>query len=79
MFYRMRSQHPPTSRRTSQTLLMLLTPDGDRWELTVSAGTERFIGYYSLVPGLRSQGPLLEYQPIGGVSSGPSSPPAETP
>jgi hypothetical protein len=58
---------------------MLLTPDGDAWDLTVSAGTERFIGYYSLVPGLRSQGPLLEYQPVGCVSSGPSSPPAVTP
>jgi hypothetical protein len=43
--------------------LLLCLDDGRPWALTVSAGMERFIGYYPKVDGLRSDGPLLTFQP----------------
>ena len=70
MSNRMRAEPPLTSRRASKTQLILRTPDGDRWNLTVSIGFERFIGQYSQVPGLGSEGPLLEYQPLGCARNG---------
>ena len=69
MSYRMRAQRRP-SRQASQIQLMLRTPDGDRWGLTLSSGMERFIGQYSQVPGLGSDGPLLAYQAVGCARSG---------
>lgn len=65
MFYRMRTQRPLPARQSPKLRLSLRTPDGAGWDLVVSAGMERFIGHYSQVPGLRSGGPLLEYQPVG--------------
>ncbi len=65
MFYRMRSNCPLPSRQSPQIQLNLRTPEGGAWDLTVSAGMERFIGHYSQVPGLASGSPLLEYQPVG--------------
>ncbi|MET1112422.1 MAG: hypothetical protein ABWX67_12945 [Allosphingosinicella sp.] len=50
--------------------LSLRTPEGGGWDLIVSLGMERFIGSYSRVPGLDSNGPLLEYQPVGCARSG---------
>jgi hypothetical protein len=43
--------------------LLLCLEDGRPWPLTVSAGMERFIGYYPKVDGLRSDGPLFTFQP----------------
>ena len=45
--------------------LMLKTPDGRRWALTLSQGMERFIGHYPRVAGLGSGGPLLRYERVG--------------
>ncbi|HYI41479.1 MAG TPA: hypothetical protein VE053_14290 [Allosphingosinicella sp.] len=50
--------------------MRLQTAGGGRWDLVVSTGMERFIGPYSQVPGLDSEGPLLEYQPLGCARSG---------
>ena len=69
MLPKMRAQLP-TSRTDSKTRLRLRTPDGDRWDLIVSDGVERFIGHYSQVPGLGSGDRLLEYQPVGCARSG---------
>lgn len=44
--------------------LMLETPDGSRWPVTLSEGMERFIGHYRRVPGLGSGGPLLRFEPV---------------
>ncbi|HEX8238213.1 MAG TPA: hypothetical protein VF574_00555 [Allosphingosinicella sp.] len=42
--------------------LVLRREDGSPWRLTVSAGMERFIGYYPRVEGLDSGGPLLRFK-----------------
>jgi hypothetical protein len=65
MSYRIRAALPPSSRQSSKIRLNLRTPDGGGWDLIVSPGMERFIGHYSRVPGLGSESPLLEYQPVG--------------
>ena len=56
---------PPNPRRGSKIQLMLRTPDGGRWGLTLSRGMERFIGHYPRVAGLGSGGPLLRYTKVG--------------
>jgi Protein of unknown function (DUF5818) len=48
----------------SPVQLMLKTPAGARWALTLSQGMERFIGHYPRVAGLGSGGPLLRYERI---------------
>jgi hypothetical protein len=70
MFYPMRARLPLPSRQSSKIQLMLRTPDGGRWGLTVLAGMDRFIGLYSQMPGLGSGGALLEYQPVGCARNG---------
>ena len=70
MYYRMRAQRPPPSARPPKIRLELRTSDGGGWDLTVSAGMERFIGHYPRVPGLGTCGALLEYQPVGCARSG---------
>jgi hypothetical protein len=42
--------------------LELRLDDGSPWILTVSAGMERFIGYYPKVDGIESDGPLLSFR-----------------
>jgi len=66
----MRAKLPPSSRQSSKIRLNLRTRDGGAWDLTVSVGMERFIGPYSRVPGLSSNSPLLDYQPVGCARSG---------
>ncbi|HEX8307856.1 MAG TPA: hypothetical protein VF645_05495 [Allosphingosinicella sp.] len=61
----MRVQSPLPFRRRPKIQLRLTTAEGQAWDLTVSAGIERFIGHYSRVPGLASDSPLLEYQTVG--------------
>ena len=51
-------------RPGSKVQLLLRTPDGGGWDLTLSCGMERFIGHYARVPGLGSGGPLLRYEPL---------------
>lgn len=42
---------------------LVLVGDGEReWTLTVSAGMERFIGFYPRLEGIASDGPLLRYR-----------------
>lgn len=60
-----RAERPVPRRSTAKIQLMLRTPDGGRWGVTVSDGMERFIGHYSRVPGLSSESRLLEYRPVG--------------
>ena len=55
---------PLPSRQAQNVQLMLRTPDGARWDLTLSQEMERFIGHYPRVPGLGSGGPLLCYEPL---------------
>ncbi|MEA3062228.1 MAG: hypothetical protein QOJ94_2009 [Sphingomonadales bacterium] len=52
----------PAAAADSRIQLMLKTPAGARWALTVSQGMERFIGHYPRVAGLGSGGPLLRYE-----------------
>jgi hypothetical protein len=54
----------------SRVQLMLKTPAGACWALTLSQGMERFIGHYPRVAGLGSGGPLLRYERAGGPGSG---------
>ena len=42
--------------------LELRLGDGDAWTLNVSAGMERFIGYYPRVDGIDSGGPLISFR-----------------
>ena len=47
--------------------LSLRLADGAAWILSVSAGMERFIGFYPRLDGIRADGPLLEYRtPVRG-------------
>lgn len=41
--------------------LVLRLEDGSPWRLTVSAGMERFIGYYPRLDGFDTGGPLLSF------------------
>ncbi|HEX8449579.1 MAG TPA: hypothetical protein VF652_08310 [Allosphingosinicella sp.] len=47
--------------------LSLQTRDGSPWRLTMSAGMERFIGYYPKVDGIDSGEPLLAFRAINPV------------
>jgi hypothetical protein len=42
--------------------LLLRLEDGSPWRLTISAGMERFIGYYPKVDGIDGGGPLLSFR-----------------
>ncbi len=56
--------HPaflPAAARPRVELLLRLQ-DGSPWRLTVSAGMERFIGYYPKVDGIDGGGPLLSFR-----------------
>jgi hypothetical protein len=66
----MRARRRLPLRQSPKVVLNLMAPDGGVWGLEMSAGTERFIGRYSQVPGLDADGPLLEYQPLGWARSG---------
>jgi len=60
--------HPTAA--SSRLQLMLKTPDGRRWALTVSQGMERFIGHYPRIAGLGSGGPLLRYEGLRPAGNG---------
>jgi hypothetical protein len=45
--------------------LLLRLADGSPWRLTMSAGMERFIGYYPRVDGIDPDGPLLRFTAAG--------------
>jgi hypothetical protein len=45
----------------SRLELVLRLDDGSPWRLTMSAGIERFIGYYPRVEGIDPGGPLLRF------------------
>ena len=44
--------------------LVLRLPDGSPWVLGMSAGMERFIGWYPRVDGIDAGGPLLCYRAV---------------
>ena len=44
--------------------LLLRLEDGRPWSLTVSAGMERFIGYYPKIGGIDSGEPLLSFRAV---------------
>jgi hypothetical protein len=48
-------------RADAPRLELVLLADGSPWRLTLSAGMERFIGYYPRVDGLDAGGPLLRF------------------
>jgi hypothetical protein len=66
----LRASSPSADASNSGIQLMLKTPDGSRWELTLSQGMERFIGHYPRVPGLGSGGPLLRYERFRSAGNG---------
>ena len=64
MSFPKRAVRPLPSRQATQIQLLLRTPEGDCWGLTLSKGMEHFIGHYPRVAGLGSGGPLLRYEPV---------------
>jgi hypothetical protein len=46
----------------SRVELVLRAGDGKPWTLSVSAGIERFIGYYPRIDGIDPGGPLLRFR-----------------
>jgi hypothetical protein len=44
--------------------LVLRLADGSPWRLTLSAGSERFIGYYPRLDSFDAGGPLLSYRAV---------------
>jgi hypothetical protein len=70
MMYPLRTERPLPPRSTSRIQLMLRTPDGAPWSVSLSPGMERFIGHYSRVPGLSSGSSLLQYKPTGRERNG---------
>jgi hypothetical protein len=64
MVYPLRTERPVPLEVPARVQLMVRNPDGDRWTVTFSDGVERFIGYYPRVPGLSSDGGLLEFRPV---------------
>lgn len=42
--------------------LVLRLADGSPWRLSVSAGMERFIGFYPRLEGIEPGGPLLRFR-----------------
>jgi hypothetical protein len=55
----------PATADPRRVELALRLEDGSPWRLTVSAGMERFIGFYPLVDGLDPGGPLLRFKTAG--------------
>jgi hypothetical protein len=55
---------PAFDRRLRRVELELVAADGSAWTLSVSAGMERFIGYYPRLEGLDPGGPLLRYRAV---------------
>ena len=79
MMYPLRTERASPAQPSSRIQLVLRTPDGNPWSLILSAGMERFVGRYSRVAGLRSDGLLLEYKPVGVMRNGDPGQPAATP
>ena len=52
----------PAAADPGRLELLLRLEDGSPWRLTVSAGMERFIGFYPRVDGIDAGGPLLRFQ-----------------
>ena len=46
-----------------RTELVLRLADGSPWRLTMSAGCERFVGFYPRIPGIEGDGAVLSYRP----------------
>ena len=44
--------------------LVLRLADGSPWRLTLSAGMERFIGFYPRLEGIEAGGPLLRFRVV---------------
>ena len=44
--------------------MVLRTPEGGEWAVTVSAGVERFIGLYPRLDGITSGEPLLRFRAV---------------
>jgi hypothetical protein len=59
-----RDPHPALFRFVDppRVALVLHGLDGAEWAVTMSAGTERFIGHYSRLGGIDAEGPLLDYR-----------------
>jgi hypothetical protein len=52
-----------------RTQIVLRLPDGSPWRLTMSAGCERFIGYYPRLPGIEADGAVLSYRRVASIDS----------
>jgi len=55
---------PPSAFRPATVELELRLGDGTPWRVSMSAGTERFIGAYPRLDGFRSDDALLTYLPV---------------
>jgi hypothetical protein len=71
----LRKERPVPPLSPAKIQLMLRTPDGSRWAVTLSDGMARFIGRYSRVPGLGSDRRLLQYRQVG-LATDPAQPAA---
>jgi hypothetical protein len=52
-----------------RTQVVLRLPDGSPWRLTMSAGCERFVGYYPRIAGIEADGSVLSYRLVGHADS----------
>ncbi len=60
--------HPtllPVTADRRRLELVLRLQDGSPWRLTISAGMERFVGYYPRLEGFDAGGPLLRFRALG--------------
>lgn len=47
--------------------LVLRLGDGTPWRLTMSAGCERFVGFYPRIDGIEADDAVLSYRAVGRV------------
>ena len=61
---RIHSAFLPATAESPRLELVLRLADGSPWRLSLSAGMERFIGYYPRVDGIDAGGPLLRFRVV---------------
>jgi len=57
----------PATSPAPRVELALRDREGEPWLLTLSAGTERFIGAYPRLPGFEADGGLLAFRQVDGT------------
>lgn len=56
------SRSEADAAQSERLSLSLRTRDGERWQLSLSPGMDRFVGRYARLPGIAPPGGLLDYK-----------------